>query len=41
MPTPSTLLDGSRSRAGGKRPLQLLVIGNGSLGSHRFPRAAR
>jgi len=34
MPTPSTLLDGSRSRAGGRRPLQLLVIGNGLLGSY-------
>src|SRR5262245_40629228 len=37
MPTPSTLLDGSRSRAGGTRPLQLLVIGNGLVGSYPLP----
>jgi two-component system response regulator AtoC len=37
-PTPSTLLDGSRSRAGGPRALQLLVIGNGVVGA--YPLAA-
>src|SRR5688572_8769176 len=36
-PTPSTLLDDSRSRAGGQRPLQLLVIGNGVFASYPLP----
>ena len=41
MPTPSTLLDGSRSRAGGPRALQLLVIGNGVFGSYPLPAGSK
>ena len=40
-PTPSTLLDGSRSRAGGPRALQLLVIGNGVVGSYPLPAGSK
>jgi two-component system response regulator AtoC len=36
-PTPSTLLDESRSRAGGQRELLLLVMGNGMFATHPLP----
>ena len=41
MPTPSTLLDESRSRAGGQRALQLLVIGNGVFATHPLPAGSK
>ena len=41
MSTPSTLLDESRSRAGGQRALQLLVIGNGLVGSYPLPAGSK